>query len=91
VSAVTLLLVLVLYSRRSIRVNGLRPSLWIWWIVFFLGTGLTGFLEWLVNRHLSWHLSCYFLMSLSTAAMAFAVYRAYLTICAEKKKSRRSA
>ena len=91
VSAVTLLLVLVIYSRRSIRVNGLRPSLWIWWIVFFLGAGLTGFLEWLVNRHLSWHLFCYFLMSLATMTMAFSVYRAYLTVCAEKKKGRRSA
>ena len=90
VSAVTLLLVLVIYSRRSIRVNGLRPSLWIWWIVFFLGAGLTGFLEWLVNRHLSWHLFCYFLMSLATMTMAFSVYRAYLTVCAEKKKGRRS-
>ena len=90
VTAVTLLVVLIIYSRRSIRVNGLRPSLWVLWIVFFLAVGLAGFLEWLVQRK-NWYLSCYFLMSLGTLTMAYTVYRAYLTVCADKKKGRRSA
>ncbi len=89
VSAVTLLLILVIYSRRSIRVNGLRPSLWVLWIVFFLAVGLTGFLEWLVQRHGNWHLSCYTLMSVCGLVLVFTVYRAYLTVCAEKRSRRR--
>lgn len=86
VSAVTMLVVLVIYSRRSIKANGLRPSLWILWIVFFLAVGLAGFLEWLVQRHGTWHLSCYTLMSVSCFVMAFSVYRAYLGVCAKRGK-----
>lgn len=88
VSAVTLLLVLIVYSRRSIRVNGLRARLVILWVVFFLAVGLTGFLEWLVQRHGNWHLSCYTLMSLSCLTLAIVNYRAYLSVCGEKKRSR---
>lgn len=86
VSAVTMLLVLVIYSRRSIKANGLRPSLWLLWIGFFLAVGLVGFLEWLVQRHGTWHLSVYTLMSLSCLTMAYMVYRAYLTVCAARRK-----
>ena len=85
VSAVTLLVALIIYSRRSIRANGLRPSLWIWWIVFFVAVGLVGFLEWLVQRHGNWFIFCYTLMSIGCIAMAVSVYRAYLGVCAKKK------
>ena len=85
VSAVTLLAVLVIYSRRSIRANGRSPRLVILWVVFFLAVGLTGFLEWLVQRHGNWYLFCYFVMSLSCLALAFVDYRAYLSVCGEKK------
>ena len=87
VSAVTLLAALVIYSRRSIRANGLRRGLWIWWIVFFVAVGLVGFLEWLVQRHGNWYVFCYTLMSIGCLAMATSVYRAYLGVCAKKKKA----
>ena len=86
VSAVTLLAVLIIYSLRSIRVYGLRPKLVISWVVFFLAVGLTGFLEWLVQRHGNWYLSCYFLMSLSCLALALVNYRVYLSVCGERKR-----
>ena len=84
VSAVTMLIVLIIYSRRSIKANGLRPSLWVLWIVFFLAVGLAGFLEWLVQRHGTWHLSCYTLMSAACFTMAYTDYRAYLGVCGKK-------
>lgn len=86
VSAVTMLAVLVIYSRRSIRANGFRPRQALLWLLFFLSVGLAGFLEWLVQRHGTWYLSCYTLMGLSCLGMAIAVYRSYLGVCAEKKK-----
>ena len=88
VSAVTLLVILFIYSRRSVRANGMKPQLVILWVVFFLAAGLTGFVEWLVQRHGNWYLSCYFLMSLSCLTMALMDYRAYLSVCGEKKRSR---
>ncbi len=86
VSAVTLLAVLVLYSRRSIRVNGLRGGLIALWVGFLLTVGAAGFLEWLVQRHGNWYLFCYSVMSLCCLGLALIVYRAYLGVCGEKKK-----
>ena len=54
----------------------------------FLAVGLTGFLEWLVQRHGNWYLSCYFLMGLSCLTVAIVDYRAYLSVCGEKKRKR---
>ena len=88
VSGVTLLVVLIIYSRRSIRANGMQKKLVVLWVVFFLAVGLTGFLEWLVQRHGNWYLSCYFLMGLSCLTVAIVDYRAYLSVCGEKKRKR---
>ena len=82
-AAVALLTVLIIYSVRSIRANGLRPSLWVLWIVFFVALGLAGFLEWLVQRKWNWYLLCYSLMSLSMLTICFVNYRAYLSVCAK--------
>lgn len=88
VSAVTLLVVLIIYSRRSILANGMHGKLAVLWVVFFLAVGLIGFLEWLVQRHGNWYLSCYFLMSVGCLALAVVDYRAYLSICGTKKRRR---
>ncbi len=86
VSAAALLAVLIVYSRRSIRVNGLRRGLVFLWVGFFLTLGVTGFLEWLVQRHGNWYLFCYTAMSLCCLGLALIVYRAYLGVCGEKKR-----
>lgn len=91
VSAVTLLAVLVIYSRRSIKANGLRGKLIVLWAVFLVAVGVTGFLEWLVQRHGNWYLFCYAMMSLSCLTLAVVDYLAYLSVCGEKKRKRRAA
>lgn len=88
VSGITLLVVLIIYSRRSILANGLRTKLVILWVVFFLAIGLTGFLEWLVQRHGNWYLFCYLAMGLSCLTVAVVDYLAYLSVCGEKKRKR---
>ena len=89
VSAVALLAVLIVYSRRSIRVNGLRRGLVFLWVGFFLTLGVAGFLEWLVQRHGNWYQSCYFAMSLALLGIVFIDYRAYLSVCDVKKRRTR--
>ena len=91
VSAVTLLAVLVIYSRRSIKANGLRGRLIVLWAVFLVAVGVTGFLEWLVQRHGNWYLFCYAMMSLSCLTLAVVDYLTYLSVCGEKKRKRRAA
>ncbi len=88
ISGVTLLAILVLYSVRSYRANGTVKPLIILWVIFFLAVGVAGFLEWLVQRHGNWYQSCYFLMSICSVTLAVVNYRAYLSVCGEKKKKR---
>lgn len=90
VSAVMLLAVLVIYSRRSIKANGMHGKLIVLWVVFFVAVGATGFLEWLVQRHGNWYLFCYAMMSLSCLALALVDYFAYLSVCGQKKRKRSS-
>ena len=88
VSAVTLLAVLVIYSRRSLRVNGLEPRHWVMWSVFLVAVGVTGFFEWLVQRHGNWYVFCYAVMSLCSLAIALDIYFMYRSVCARKKRRR---
>ena len=87
-AAMGLLAVLVIYSRRSIRANGLQPRHWVMWSVFLVAVGVTGFFEWLVQRHGNWYVFCYTVMSLCSLTIALDIYFMYPSVCARKKRRR---
>ena len=80
VSAAAILAVLLYYSRRSIRANGLRPVHFLLWLLWLLSLAATGCLEYLIQRHGNWYLLCYSLMGLSAALMALSGYWMYRTL-----------
>ena len=87
-SALALLAVLVVYSRRSILANGLRAYHWALWALFLLAVGGTGIMEYLVQRHGNWYLMCYSVMSLTCALMALSSYLMYRSVCDKDRKRR---
>lgn len=87
-SAITLLAILVVYSRRSIRVNGLRAYQIALWLMFLLAVAGTGVMEYLVQRHGNWYLMCYSVMSLTCAMMALSGHLMYRSICGRQRKRR---
>lgn len=72
---------LIYYSRRSVKANGLGARHWVIWAVWFIGLAGTGVSEYLVQRHGNWYLGCYAAMTVCCALMAIAVYRMYLSCC----------
>ena len=74
---------LIYYSRRSVKANGLGARRWVIWAVWFIGLAGTGVSEYLVQRHGNWYLGCYAAMTVCCALMAVAVYRMYLSCCDE--------
>lgn len=74
---------LIYYSRRSVKANGLGARHWVIWAVWFVGLAGTGASEYLVQRHGNWYLGCYAAMTVCCALMAIAVYRMYLSCCDE--------
>ena len=86
VAAICLACVLVYYSTRSVRVNGLGLRHWVLWAGFFLSLVATGVSEYMVQRHGDWYLGCYTVMALSCAVMAVVVYLMYLS-CREPKEA----
>lgn len=72
---------LIYYSRRSVKANGLGAKHWVIWAVWFIGLAGTGVSEYLVQRHGNWYLGCYAAMTVCCALMAIAVYRMYLSCC----------
>ncbi len=68
-SAVTILGILIVFSRRSIRLNGLRGFHWLLWALFLVSLAGGGFSEYLVQRHGNWQLRCYTLMSFACLFM----------------------
>ena len=83
VAAVSICAVLVYYTIRSVRANGMRYYhwlIWVGWVACGVGVGIT---EYLVQRHGDWYLSCYGSMGLCCLLMAVLVYRMYKTCCDE--------
>ena len=74
---------LIYYSRRSVKANGLNAKHWIIWAAWFIGLAGTGVSEYLVQRHGNWYLGCYAAMTVCCTLMAIAVYRMYLSCCDE--------
>ena len=83
IAAVCMLLLLIRYSRLSIRANRRRYWHWILWILWLAALAGGGYTEYLVQRHGGWYLSCYTGMSLCALVMAFVVHRMYLSCCGE--------
>ena len=81
ICAICIAALLVYYSRRSVKANGLGAKHWVLWGVWFTGLAGTGVSEYLVQRHGGWYLGCYAAMTVCCALMAAAVYRMYLSCC----------
>ena len=84
IAAISILCVLIHYSKRSVRAGSLRAYHWVIWAVFVLCLAGIGVSEYMVQRHGDWYMGCYAVMSASALAMAFAVYRMYLSCCEER-------
>ena len=83
VSAVCMLILLIHYSRLSIRANGRRFWHWLMWLGWFIALAVGGITEYLVQRHGDWYLSCYGGMALCSIVLAAIVYAMYRTCCDE--------
>ena len=74
---VMMLAVLIYYSIRSVKFEGLKirhPLIWSGWLVLLAAAGIC---EYLVQRHGDWYLSCYFLMSVCLVGMAVLTVRMF--------------
>lgn len=91
VSAVTLLGVLIVYTVRSVRANGHQLLHWLLWGGFWLSIAGTGVLEYLIQRHGNWYLTCYPAMSLCCLATVLVIYRMYKNVCADKRRKKKPA
>lgn len=79
--AVAIFVLLVYYTRLSVRMNGRggkHIALWVCWFVSLLCVGLS---EYFVQRHGDWYIRCYLAMSVGIAGLIFSVYRMYRGCC----------
>ena len=84
IAAISVLVLLIYYSRLSIRVNGRGAKHWGLWGVYFLSLVCVGVSEYLVQRHGDWYGRCYFAMFIGVTVMAASVYSMYLSCCEKK-------
>ncbi len=84
IAAISVLVLLIYYSRLSIRVNGRSAKHWGLWGVYFLSLVCVGVSEYLVQRHGDWYGRCYFAMFIGVTVMAASVYSMYLSCCEKK-------
>lgn len=79
IAAVCILVLLIHYSRLSIRANGRRFWHWLFWLIWVAALGGVGWTEYLVQRHGDWYLGCYGSMGLCCVLLAAIVHRLYLS------------
>lgn len=79
IAAVTVLCVLIHYSKASVRANGLKVYHFLLWLLFAASVGGVGISEYLVQRHGDWYMRCYAAMGLSCIAMILSVWFLYLS------------
>ena len=77
IAAISLACVLIYFSIRAVRENGLSVGMFVLWILYLLSLAAAGIAEYLVQRHGDWYLRCYALMSLGCFGMAFIIWRVY--------------
>ena len=87
IAAVCMLLLLIHFSRLSVRANGLRFLHWLGWFLWAALLGCGGFTEYLVQRHGDWYLSCYGAMAFCCLGLSLIVHRMYLSACAEPEEA----
>lgn len=87
ISALCILGLLIYYSGRSLRANGMRFYHWLLWIGYFLTLAGTGIAEYLVQRHGNWYLGCYAGMSICCILMALSVWLMYRSCCRKAVRS----
>ena len=80
-SCVCILLLLIRYSRLSVKANGFRFWHALLWVLFLAALAGVGMTEYLIQRHGDWYLSCYTGMTLCCLVLAFIVHRFYLSCC----------
>ena len=80
-AAVSVLCLLIFYSKRSVRANGMSAKHIAIWTGYVLALAAAGVSEYLVQRHGNWYLACYGVMTLCCIIMAALVYCLYLTVC----------
>ena len=83
VAAVSILCILIYYSKRSVKANGLRTSHFVMWFIYLASLVAVGVSEYLVQRYSGKYIACYSVMSVSCLIMAFDVYAMYRTVCAK--------
>ena len=64
---------------------------WAVWVGWFFALAGTGVCEYLVQRHGDWYLSCYLAMAVTCYFMARLPYAMYRSVCAKKKRAKKSA
>ena len=85
ISAVLVVYVLVHYSVLNVKVNGLRFSHFLMWILFAAALGGGGMCEYLVQRHGDWYLRCYAGMGLCIVILCVICWRMYSGCCAKAR------
>lgn len=79
IAAVTVLCVLIHYSKASIRAGGLRLFHCLMWLLFAAAVAAVGASEYLVQRHGDWYMRCYAAMGAGCLAMIVSVWATYLS------------
>ena len=85
ICALCMLSLLVYYSIHAIRSRGMSFKVALLWILFLLGVALVGGSEYMVQRHSSWYLGCYSVMSVGSLVMVLPIKQLYLLCCHRKK------
>ena len=83
-AAVCILCILIYYSKRSVKANGLKPWHWAMWGGYLLTLVGVGVSEYLVQRYAAWYMGCYSVMSVCCLLMAIDTYVMYRTVCVEE-------
>lgn len=79
IAAVTVLCVLIHYSKASVRARGLRLFHGLMWLLFAAAVAAVGASEYLVQRHGDWYMRCYAAMGAGCIAMIVSVWAMYLS------------
>lgn len=80
VSAVTIVVILAVYCRRSVKANGRRWYHFALWGGYVLSLAAAGASEYLVQRHRDWFIGCYSAMTVGLILMVTLVGLMYKTL-----------
>ena len=84
VAAITMLAVMLYYSKRSIKANGHKKYHILLWLGYFVSLALVGGSEYAVQRWSNYHNVLYIPMTLGAITMAAVIFAMYFT-CVEQK------